>query len=152
MKRQRWNLFVLLAFCVLVWAVDVSGEEAATEPVTYNATINGMAHTIPGLQFQFKAKGTMKWDKATGKVSLSAKTSSGAYTGSGYLAKGKTASYGSTSFNSGQTKGNAIIVGKFTSGVAKFSGSFTSAMPNGFGPPPDGFIYVTGTITAVRTD
>jgi len=124
--------------------------KAATQ--YYEVTFHGVIKALDGTKVPFTATGTGSVDIATGEFTydVTVPELEQAISGTGTLATGPKVSYGLSSFDSGTWQGTAIILGKFNKDTSKFKGKITIAIPNHFGPAPNGFTHTTGTILLVR--
>jgi hypothetical protein len=152
---RRWLAgFALAALAAGGTTVLVLQRQARAAVQVYDVTFKGLIKALDGTKVPFIATGTGTVDVATGEFSYDVVVPEleQAIDGTGTLATGLKGSYGLSSFDSGSWQGTAIILGKFNKDTSRFKGKITIAIPNHFGPAPNGFTHTTGTILLVRQE
>lgn len=130
-------------------------EKAQAATVYYDLTYKAVTTARDGTRVPFTATGYALFDTETGECSYYAEVPEleAAISGDGTLIAGAKKSYGLGSFNgegiAGPYSGTAIFEGKFNSTGTKFKGTIVVAIPNQFGPPPNGFTFTEGRITLI---
>ena len=152
-RARRWLAGAALATVLAGGAAFVAFERSAKAATQYyDVTFRGLIKALDGTKVPFTAVGTGSVDIETGAFTydVTVPELEQAIAGTGTRATGAKGSYGLSSFDSGSWQGTAIILGKFTKETARFKGKITIAIPNHFGPAPNGFTHTTGTILLVR--
>jgi hypothetical protein len=123
--------------------------KAAT--IYYDLTYKAVTLARDGTKVPFTATGYAILDTDTGECSYFAEVPelSAEISGTGTLVIGAKKSYGLGSFNGADYSGTAIFVGKFNDDLTKFKGTIVVAIPDQFGPSPNGFTYTEGKITLI---
>lgn len=123
---------------------------------TYDITMNTVAQPLTGAKVTLRVTGTMTWDDVTGAVTFDVNEPGGVnIQGTGLLGNGGKVAIGKVelqAFAGGMDPvftGTGFFKGKFTRANSRFNGSFT-AVADSFGPPPAGYTYNTGKVTARR--